>query len=1085
MSEINANFVVQPFGITVAPEAPGITVSPTTTNLNVFSLGFAQPEGNVGELQFNLNGQVLGGAANTLVSNGNVRFTNISNLKINGGANAYFLQTDGVGNLTWAQGTANVSGNGTAAGANTQIQISDGTGNFTSGAGFTFDNVSNVFTAPGNAVIAGNANVTGNVTANYFIGNGSQLTGIDTTLIQNGSANVRTFANANVTISAAGNANVVVVTGNSFTINGDQFFNGNGAWGAQNMQANYINANYVVGTLTTPAQPNITSVGILSNLDVSGNIVANLLTGTLTTNAQPNITSIGTLVNVSVTGNVIASNVYANSGIIRAFNIQGNTGGFTGNVTANNIVSNLARGNSNISIFGNAGDIGMSVNGNSNVVVVTGNTMNVNGIVQATQFVSNVSGGQPPFFVSGQGLVSNLNSDLLGGYYPSLSNGASTIVVRDANGEIRIGTANANLLIGNFVTGTLTTNAQPNITSLGTLTNLAVTGNVFANSGNIQANVLIGNSVNSSSFLYFSESIELLASNIKLKTASTDRLVLNATEANFNVPIVTNGNVTANYFIGNGALLTGIDTTLIQNGNANVRVFANANVTISAQGNANVVTVTGSSVDIVGNVSANAYNGYTISTSNTANTIAARDTNGNLSANYFIGNGSQLTGVISVIAQTVTNAAQPNITSVGTLTSLAVTGNANAGNVSVTGIFSGNASGLSAIAGGNVTGQVANALVAGTVYTAAQPNITSVGNLTDLRINNSRIHLGDSAGLTNQGLTGVAIGGSAGQANQGARAIALGAFPASNNQGNEAIAIGSFAGSNTQSANGIAIGTYAGFTNQGFQSISIGANTGYSFQQSNAIAIGSNTGINSQGANSIAIGSSAGRDVQQTNSIAIGIDAGRSSQNAFSIAIGYSAGNLNQGLYDGNNIAIGYQAGNANQWYNTIAIGKNAGNVEQKDHSIAIGVNAASNTQSFYSIAIGANAASNNQGVNSIAIGANAGYPNAQANNSIVLNASGANLNAPTANALFIKPIRNANNDQTLVYNATSGEVTYTNYLKTSVTTAAAIGSAVTAGIGARAFVTDANTNVFYNVLFGGGSNNVPVFSDGTNWRIG
>ena len=41
------------------------------------------------------------------------------------------------------------------------------------------------------------------------------------------------------------------------------------------------------------------------------------------------------------------------------------------------------------------------------------------------------------------------------------------------------------------------------------------------------------------------------------------------------------------------------------------------------------------------------------------------------------------------------------------------------------------------VAGANVSGQVANALVAGTVYTAAQPNITSVGTLTGLDVNGS------------------------------------------------------------------------------------------------------------------------------------------------------------------------------------------------------------------------------------------------------------------------------------------------------------------------------------------------------------
>jgi hypothetical protein len=62
------------------------------------------------------------------------------------------------------------------------------------------------------------------------------------------------------------------------------------------------------------------------------------------------------------------------------------------------------------------------------------------------------------------------------------------------------------------------------------------------------------------------------------------------------------------------------------------------------------------------------------------------------------------------------------------VSNLTVTGNI----VLNTGAYYGNGAGLTNIAGGNVTGQVANALVAGTVYTAAQPNITSVGTLTSL-----------------------------------------------------------------------------------------------------------------------------------------------------------------------------------------------------------------------------------------------------------------------------------------------------------------------------------------------------------------
>lgn len=53
------------------------------------------------------------------------------------------------------------------------------------------------------------------------------------------------------------------------------------------------------------------------------------------------------------------------------------------------------------------------------------------------------------------------------------------------------------------------------------------------------------------------------------------------------------------------------------------------------------------------------------------------------------------------------------------------------------------------------------------------------------------------------------------------------------------------------------------------------------------------------------------------------------------------------------------------------------------------------------------------------------------------------------------------------------------------VTTVAALPAAATAGNGARAFVSDANATTFQSIVAGGGANNVPVFSDGTNWRIG
>ena len=58
--------------------------------------------------------------------------------------------------------------------------------------------------------------------------------------------------------------------------------------------------------------------------------------------------------------------------------------------------------------------------------------------------------------------------------------------------------------------------------------------------------------------------------------------------------------------------------------------------------------------------------------------------------------------------------------------------NANLGNLATANFFSGNANGLFGIPGANVTGTVPTATTAGTVTTNAQPNITSVGTLTGL-----------------------------------------------------------------------------------------------------------------------------------------------------------------------------------------------------------------------------------------------------------------------------------------------------------------------------------------------------------------
>ncbi len=71
-----------------------------------------------------------------------------------------------------------------------------------------------------------------------------------------------------------------------------------------------------------------------------------------------------------------------------------------------------------------------------------------------------------------------------------------------------------------------------------------------------------------------------------------------------------------------------------------------------------------------------------------------------------------------------------NVTATGNLSSL----NANLGNLAQANYFSGSGANLTNLPAGNISGQVGNALISGTVYTSSQPNITSVGTLSSLSV---------------------------------------------------------------------------------------------------------------------------------------------------------------------------------------------------------------------------------------------------------------------------------------------------------------------------------------------------------------
>ena len=63
--------------------------------------------------------------------------------------------------------------------------------------------------------------------------------------------------------------------------------------------------------------------------------------------------------------------------------------------------------------------------------------------------------------------------------------------------------------------------------------------------------------------------------------------------------------------------------------------------------------------------------------------------------------------------------------------------------------------------------------------------------------------------------------------------------------------------------------------------------------------------------------------------------------------------------------------------------------------------------------------------------------------------------------------------------------VTFAGYIKSVPTTVSTLPSASTVGAGARSFVTDSVSTTFLAIAVGGGSNGVPVVSNGTNWLVG
>jgi len=206
------------------------------------------------------------------------------------------------------------------------------------------------------------------------------------------------------------------------------------------------------------SQTQVTSTGTLTSLSVSGNInagnvSATLISGTITTASQANITSVGQLTSLSVSGNATVGNVYANSGTVGASLLTGTlTTAAQGNITS---VGTLT---------------GLGVNGTITGVNITANTgvFTGNGSALTALNASNISSG-----TLAQARLANSSVTLgstaltLGGTVTTVA-GLSSVTSTSFVGALTGAATSAT------TAGTVTTAAQPNITSVGTLTGLTL-----------------------------------------------------------------------------------------------------------------------------------------------------------------------------------------------------------------------------------------------------------------------------------------------------------------------------------------------------------------------------------------------------------------------------------------------------------------------------------------------------------------------------------------------------------------------------------------------------------------------------------
>jgi hypothetical protein len=777
-----------------ANDARRLFIGKSTPNENIevltsySTISFSQVDGAVGNLNISAvniaDGQILaydgsdwvnrGGNAGGLITLGDV-----GNVKLDGGAVGYVLQTDGLGNLSWTPKGTLVAGILNVTKATTAVVTTLSDNFFTNGAQITIVDPQGMDQLSGNIYYA-------NVLTSTTFGLYSAFDG--TTFSGNiNSTGYNAYSYTTVSATTASTNVITVANSSPLTVGSAvKFVGGLSTSNISNTETYYVQSkpNGTSLKIATSADANASNVvplqttsGLTAEVYQVGGQAVSTLGSSVTfspaggTNTQVQFNELGSLQGsgaftydygssiLTLVGNANVSNLNA-TGVATASRFLSNVATLTpplevisttrvanlnvsySNVTDFSVVTNQTTGtffpvfvsssatgnralaaNANISFNAATGNLSVTlVNVTSNANI--GN-IGVSGLVTVT---GNVTGG-------------NLNTAGIANIGANANVTGNLNVTANANVTANVNANNViagNLVSGTLLTGTLTTNAQPNVTSVGTLTSLAVTGNVTA------AN-FIGNLANGNSDI----AIPAANGNINFDVAGSANIVvitgtgvniagtLNATgNANLQnlgtAQVLATANVTAPQIISNIATGTAplvvTSTTQVANLNA-----ATAEAATNA---AALLQNTSSATTVYPTFTTSGANGNSSAVINTS--ISANLGNASITATTFVG---ALSGAATT-AGTVTTAAQGNITSVGTLSTLGVNGTVTAVSFTAnTGIFSGNGSALTNLNASNVSSgtldqaRLANSnVILGSTTLTLGTTVTTVTGLTSLDV---------------------------------------------------------------------------------------------------------------------------------------------------------------------------------------------------------------------------------------------------------------------------------------------------------------------------------------------------------------